>query len=117
VLPIMRRQGGGTLIHVGSQAARRPSSLPGAAYTAAKAGLAGLSAVVNAEENQHGIRSSVIVLGDTNTPLLDKRPRPPSMESRETVIQPQDVAACIRFIAMLPARANVEEIVLLPANQ
>src|SRR5205807_8364216 len=57
VLPIMRAQGGGTLIHIGSQAARRPGTgVAGAAYTAAKAGLAGLRAVITAEERRHGIR-------------------------------------------------------------
>lgn len=116
VLPHLRLQGGGTLIHIGSQAARRPSSLPGAAYTAAKAGLWGLSAVINAEERRHGIRSSVIVLGDTNTPLLDSRPRPPTEGARAGIIQPEDVAACILLIATLPPRAAIEELVLLPAR-
>lgn len=116
-LPLMRAQGGGTLIHVGSQAARRPSALGGAAYTAAKAGLAALSAVINAEERAHGIRSSVITLGETDTPLLDRRPRPPGAEARALALQPDDVAACVLLIATLPARATVEEIVLLPSRQ
>lgn len=116
VLPIMRAQGGGLFVHIGSQAARRPSPLAGAAYTASKAGLAGLSYVINAEERANNIRSSVIVLGDTDTPLLDDRPTPPSEESRARSLQPEDVAACIRAIATLPARATVEELVLLPTQ-
>lgn len=116
VLPSMREQGGGTLIHIGSQAARRPSRLAGAAYTAAKAGLAGLSGVINAEERRHGIRSSVIILGDTDTPLLDQRPNPPQGAARALALQPEDVAACAVLIATLPSRATVEELALLPTR-
>jgi NAD(P)-dependent dehydrogenase (short-subunit alcohol dehydrogenase family) len=114
VLPIMRAQSGGTLIHIGSQAARRPSTLAGAAYTAAKAGLTGLSAVINAEERRHGIRSSLLILGDVDTPLLDQRPEPPPAAVRALALQPEDVAACVVLIATLPSRATVEELVLLP---
>jgi NAD(P)-dependent dehydrogenase (short-subunit alcohol dehydrogenase family) len=114
VLPIMRAQSGGTLIHIGSQAARRPSTLAGAAYTAAKAGLTGLSAVINAEERRHGIRSSLLILGDVDTPLLDQRPAPPPAAARALALQPEDVAACVVLIATLPGRVTVEELALLP---
>jgi len=113
VLPAMRAQGSGTFIHIGSKAASRPSPLAGAAYTAAKAGLAGLSAVINAEERVNGLRSAVIILGDVNTPLLDDRPSPPSAETRAQFLDPDDVAACVRLIAGLPPRARIEEMVLL----
>src|SRR5436305_2574552 len=109
-LPIMRAQGGGTLIHIGSQAARRPSPLAGAAYTAAKAGLAGLSAMINAEERRHGIRSSLLILGDVDTPLLDQRPEPPPAAARALAVQTEDVAACVVLIATLPGRVTVEEL-------
>ncbi len=113
VLPLMRAQQSGTLVHIGSLSARRPSALAGAAYTAAKAGLAALSATINAEEKGNGIRSGVIVLGDTNTPLLDKRPRPPDAATRAASLQPEDVADCVLLIAALPGRAKIEELVLL----
>jgi NADP-dependent 3-hydroxy acid dehydrogenase YdfG len=117
VLPGMRERGVGTLIHVGSYAALRPGALAGAAYTAAKAGLAGLSGVINAEEGAQGIRSTVITLGEANTPILDLRPRPPSMESRVYAVQPEDVAACIELIVRLPARVTIEDIVVAPTRR
>jgi len=113
VLPIMRARRSGTFVHIGSLAAHRPSPLAGAAYTAAKAGLAGLSGVINAEEKGNGIRSGVIVLGDANTPLLDKRPRPPDAATRAVAVQPDDVAACVLLMASLPSRAKIEELALL----
>lgn len=115
-LPLMRAQGGGLFVHIGSKSVRRPSPLAGAAYTAAKAGLAGLSAVINAEEGARNIRSTVIVLGDTDTALLDDRPTPPSAEVRALLLQPEDVAACVRLLAALPDRAMVEELVLYPTH-
>lgn len=114
VLPHMRERGSGTLIHIGSVAARRVSAVSGAAYTAAKAGLTALSAAIDAEERARGIRSSVITLGLTNTPLMEKRPVPPSMAVRNRAIQPEDVAACVLLIASLPSRAVIEELVLTP---
>lgn len=116
VLPLMRAQGGGTLVHTGSIAAARPSPLAGSAYTAAKAGLAALSGAINAEERRNGIRSAVIVLGETDTPLLDRRPSPPDAAARARALQPEDVAACVLLIASLPQRATVEEIVLMPTQ-
>ncbi len=113
VLPAMRARGSGTFVHIGSKASWRPSPLAGAAYIAAKAGLAGLSAAINAEERVNGLRSAVIILGDVNTPLLDNRPTPPAAETRAQLLDPDDVAACVRLIACLPPRARIEELVLL----
>jgi len=115
-LPAMRAQGGGTLIHIGSVAARHVSPVSGAAYTAAKAGLAGFSAAVNAEERSRGIRSSVITLGMTDTPLMEQRPTVPSAEERARSLRPEDVASAVLFIASLPAHALIEELVLVPTS-
>ena len=117
VLPAMRRQGGGTLVHIGSYAARRPGTLAGAAYTAAKAGMAALSATINAEEGRHGIRSTIVTLGDTATAILDHRPSPPTAEARAMMLQPEDVAVCVATAVALPPRATVEEIVLVPTRR
>jgi len=116
VLPAMRAQGNGQLIHVGSVAARHVSPVSGAAYTAAKAGLAGFSAAVNAEERSRGIRSSVITLGMTDTPLMEQRPTVPSAEERARSLRPEDVASAVLFIASLPAHALIEELVLVPTS-
>lgn len=116
VLPVMREQRSGTFVHIGSLSAHRPSPLAGAAYTASKAGLAGLSAVINAEEKGHGLRSTVVVVGDANTALLDKRPQPPDAATRALYLQPEDIAACILLIASLPRRARIEELALLSSE-
>lgn len=111
-LPLMRAQGAGAFVHIGSLSIRKIGPLAGAAYTASKAGLTSLSAVLNAEERRHGIRSSVITLGDTDTGFLDLRPKPPTPQERALYVMPEDVAACVLLIASLPARAGVDELVL-----
>ena len=116
VLPAMRAQGNGLLIHIGSIAARHIGPVSGAAYTAAKAGLAGFSEAVNAEERSRGIRSSVITLGMTDTPLMEQRPTIPSAEERARSLRSEDVASAVLFIASLPAHALIEELVLVPTS-
>ena len=70
------------------------------------------------EERGRGIRSTVIFPGDVDTPFLAVRPDRPgglSASRRETILQPSDVAAAVRFVAELPPRVHVPEIVLKPA--
>ena len=82
VLPAMRERRAGTLIHVVSNAATGIFSVSGPAYTASKHGARAMSATLNAEEGIHGIRSICINPGEVATPILDKRPKPPSAEDR-----------------------------------
>ncbi|MDQ2996882.1 MAG: SDR family oxidoreductase, partial [Chloroflexota bacterium] len=88
VLPRMRAQGDGLIINISSISGLRASTLAGAAYSASKHALNALSKVVGQEEEQHGIRSTIISPGDINTPLLDKRPVPVSAEQRAKILQP-----------------------------
>jgi len=114
VLPAMRRQGGGTIININSEAGRKASAKAGAAYVASKFGLAGLTQTINAEERARGIRACSIFPGDINTPLLDKRPVPPPRKARARMLQPEDIAACVWLALSLPARAVVEELLVRP---
>lgn len=114
-LPSMRARGQGTIVNVISDAARQASPKAGPAYSASKFGLLGLTQAINAEERPRGIRACALLPGDIDTPLLDKRPSPPPAEARARMLQPEDVAACVLFVAGQPARAVIEEILLRPA--
>ena len=72
----------------------------------------GLTAQINAEERSKGIRACSICPRDVNTPLLDKRPQPPTPEARAKMLQPEDIAACAWMVATMPSRVVVEEISL-----
>ena len=113
-LPAMRAAGGGTIVNIGSTAGRWGSSLAGAAYSAAKHGVVGLNSVINDEESRHGIRCTVILPGEVETPILDRRPEPVSAERRQAMLQPEDVAAATLLAATLPDRACITELVIKP---
>lgn len=115
-LPVMRRQQGGTIVNIGSEAGLQASPKAGAAYVVSKFGLTGLTQSINAEERPNGIRACCIFPGDIDTPLLDKRPVPPSPQARSRMMQPEDIADCVWFAATLPARTTVEEILVRPTR-
>ena len=113
-LPAMRAAGGGTIVNIGSTAGRWGSSLAGAAYSSAKHGVVGLNSVINEEESRNGIRCTVILPGEVETPILDRRPEPVSAERRRAMLQPEDVAAATLLAATLPDRACITELVIKP---
>jgi NADP-dependent 3-hydroxy acid dehydrogenase YdfG len=115
VIPAMRARGEGLVIHIASMAARRADS-SGAAYQAAKAGVVALTHAVMEEERANGIRLTAILPGMTDTPLLDRRPTPPTAEDRARALQPADIAAACLFVMQLPARAHVAEILIQPSR-
>ncbi len=113
VLPAMRERRAGHLIYIASVSAlwADPS---GAAYQAAKRGLLGLAHAVRFEEKEHGIRTSVICPGLTETDILVKRPMMPGRELLDKALQPIDVAEAVLAVAKMPSRATVTELHLWP---
>ena len=77
-LPGMRARRTGTIININSDVGKVARDLAGAAYVSSKFGLSGLTQQINAEERGNGVRACSICPRDINTPLLDKRPQPPS---------------------------------------
>jgi NADP-dependent 3-hydroxy acid dehydrogenase YdfG len=112
VLPPMLRQRRGTIVNIGSIAARRP--IPGCAvYAATKAGLTAFSQVLAEEVRGEGIRVGVVVLGAVDTPLWDAIPNGPD---RGRMLRAEDVANAVVLMAALASHATLEEITLLPAG-
>jgi len=116
VLPVMREQGDGLIIYLSSLAALRGDNVSGVAYQAAKRGLDGISAGTMAEEKANGIRTSVVYPGLCDTPLVLQRPTPTPPEVMRHALQPEDVAEACLFVAALPPRCHVPELVLLPSR-
>ncbi len=115
VVPVLRNQGGGLLIHVASAAVDHPD-LSGVGYQAAKAGVMGLAHATMQEERERGIRVSVIYPGLTETRLVDRRPTPVPPEIRAKAMQPEDIAdVCVALLA-LPARAYVPDVSVYPSK-
>lgn len=116
VVPQMRERKGGLIINVNSLSGKRASPLGGTGYIAAKFGLRGLALAVAAEEKAHNIRVSSIYPGEVNTPILEDRPEPVSDERKQAMLQPDDVAQAVVFIASLPAHVAIPELVIMPGN-
>lgn len=114
VLPAMRAQGGGVLIHTASVAGRFISALGGPSYTAAKHGVVAMSHSLNMAECVHNIRSCVVLPGEVATPILEKRPVPVSAEERARMVQSADVGDLIRYIACLPEHVVINEVMIAP---
>ena len=114
VLPAMREKKEGLIINVSSWAGRHPSTLTGPGYNATKHAVIALTESINMEECANGIRATALLPGEAATPILEKRPVPPTPEVRAKMLQPEDLGRAIGFIASLPARACVNELTLTP---
>jgi NAD(P)-dependent dehydrogenase (short-subunit alcohol dehydrogenase family) len=108
------RRARGDVLFVASVSGEWPD-LSGPAYQAGKAGMIALARAAGLELHTEGIRFSVINPGAVDTPLLLKRPQPPSPETVARMLRPEDVAEAAMFVLSQPARAWVPELTILPA--
>ena len=117
VMPAMLERDSGTIINVSSLAGVTPGLLGGMIYSAVKSAVINFTGHLNEEFKSTNIRASVVIPGEIATPLLDKRPVPPSMEDRRTMAGPDDVAEAIALIAGLPQSSSIPELVIRPSYQ
>jgi NADP-dependent 3-hydroxy acid dehydrogenase YdfG len=117
VLPQMFARKDGVIVNVVSVAGKRANPLGGAAYVAAKFGMGALGLVLAAEEKDSGVRVSNIYPGEIDTPILAARPKPVTEEQRAVILKPEDVADAVLFVAALPQRVSVPEMVIKPTAQ
>jgi NADP-dependent 3-hydroxy acid dehydrogenase YdfG len=73
-----------------------------------------LTETINMEECIHGIRATAISPAGIDTPLLDKRPVPPTPAMRATLLKPADVADMVTHVAGLPAHVCINDILMSP---
>lgn len=114
VLKGMQQRKQGTVINVASFAGWYLSYLTGPAYTASKAGLIALTHSFNIEECVNGLRATALCPGEVATPILVKRPVPPSAEDKARMLQEDDLGRTIRFIAEMPPHVCINELVISP---
>jgi NAD(P)-dependent dehydrogenase (short-subunit alcohol dehydrogenase family) len=114
VLPSMRKRRDGVIVNISSWFGRYANKLGGPAYNATKRAVIAVTESINMEECAHGIRATSILPGEVATPILEKRPVPPSKEERVRMAQPEDFGKAILFVASMPARSCVNELVIAP---
>lgn len=114
VLPIMRAQGGGQMIHTSSMSGRNIGPMAGPGYIAAKHAVVAMSHSINVEECVNNIRSTAFCPGEVNTPILKNRPNTLSEEDLARMLQPENCGDMIRYIACLPPGVTMNEVWLTP---
>jgi NAD(P)-dependent dehydrogenase (short-subunit alcohol dehydrogenase family) len=112
-LRIMKQQGGGRIINIGSISAQRvrPGS---AAYSASKHGLWGLTQVTALEGREHGISCSCLHPGNT---LVERRQGSSKREDDEPMMTVDELAQAAVLMATLPPHVNLLEAIMLPVGQ
>ncbi|MGE5513653.1 MAG: SDR family oxidoreductase [Bacteroidota bacterium] len=116
VLPMMRAQKDGLMIHTASWAGRFIGTFAGPTYIAAKHGVVAMSHTINLEECQNGIRSCVICPGEVATPIMKFRDPPEPPEALARMVQPEDMGEIIAFVAKQPPHVCLNEILVSPTH-
>ena len=114
VLPTMRRQKDGCIINVASWAGRHVSKIAGPAYTTTKHAVLALTHSFNMDECVNGLRACCLSPGEVATPILKLRPVAPSEEEQARMLQPEDLGRTIAFVAGMPSRVCMNEILISP---
>jgi NADP-dependent 3-hydroxy acid dehydrogenase YdfG len=114
VLPAMRAQQGGLVVNVSSWAGVFHPRFTGAAYNGSKHAVTAMTETLNMEEGVNGIRACALCPGEVATPILDRRPVPPSAEDRARMVQADDVGHTIRFLAELPPHVCINQLIISP---
>jgi len=114
VIPGMRKRKDGLIINISSRAGRYATSLTGPAYNATKRGVIAITESINIEECINGIRATSVLPGEVATPIMAKRPVPPSAERMAEMTQPEDMGETILYLAKMPPRTCIEELIIGP---
>jgi NADP-dependent 3-hydroxy acid dehydrogenase YdfG len=114
VLPAMRARADGVIINVSSWAGVFHPRMTGPAYNGSKHAVTAMTETINMEEGVNGIRACTICPAEVATPILDRRPVPPSAEQRAKMLQPQDLGDVIRYVAELPPHACINQLIISP---
>jgi NAD(P)-dependent dehydrogenase (short-subunit alcohol dehydrogenase family) len=115
-LKVMKAQGGGRIINMGSISAisPRPHS---AAYTASKFAVEGLTRSLTLDGRAYGVVASVIQPGSTATNFVPGRPAGAGKSPEQYVMDPADVARIAVLMCTLPPEVNLFEATILPNHQ
>ena len=128
VVPHMIARGGGEIVNISSLAGQSPLA-NGAAYSASKWALNGLSYSAAEELRAHNIRVSVIAPGSVNTGFGQQRqssigtgPGPEGeiakeFEKRARKLQPEDVANVVAMLVTQPPQSFISEVRMRPTQK
>lgn len=108
-LPIMKRQGGGRIINVGSVADHTPFESC-AAYCASKYGLRGLTEVTTEEGKANRVFATLVSPGAVATEIWSERPE----FDLSDMLTPETIARMVAHVAGEPLEVRLDRIDILP---
>lgn len=104
-VPLMKRTGGGAMVHIASIQALRGDDRPQDAYQASKAAIISLSKSLAIQFAADNIRSNVLVPGGTESPMQERWNRDPALKAAAAASVPlgrvgktQDMANAALFL-------------------
>lgn len=114
-LPLMKRRGLGDIVIVGSESALQ-GARAGAVYCASKFAVRGLAQSVRADCSNSGVRVMLVNPGPVNSDFFDDLDFAP-LDSKEFVIEPEDVASAVCHALTQPRNVVLEELNLQPMKR
>ena len=109
-VPLMKKNGGGFIINIGSLAGKHPFA-GGAAYNASKFGLNGFTEAMMLDLRHDGIRVSTIMPGSVDTGFGGAG-RP----AADWKIAPEHIAATVLHLIRMPARSLASRVEMRPSR-
>jgi NAD(P)-dependent dehydrogenase (short-subunit alcohol dehydrogenase family) len=110
---IMKKQGSGRIINIGSISAQRPR-VNSAPYSTSKFGLWGLTLVTALEGREFGISACCLHPGNVR---IEDHPYEGPVPESEPKMKVEEIAEAAVFMASLPAHMNMLEAIVLPVRQ
>lgn len=112
-MKIMKRQGGGRIINIGSISAQmcRPNAAP---YNTTKHGLVGLTKSIALEGRDYNVVASVLHPGNV---LTERRAASSAPQDAEPMMTVDELALTAVTMAALPLHVNMLEAIVLPTTQ
>jgi NAD(P)-dependent dehydrogenase (short-subunit alcohol dehydrogenase family) len=112
-MKIMKAQGGGRIINIGSISAQMPR-MDSAPYTSSKHGLVGLTKCIALEGRAYGISAGCLHPGNV---LTERRSTSDKASDQEPMMSVDELASIALAMAALPGHVTVLESIVLPVEQ
>ncbi|HLX33846.1 MAG TPA: SDR family NAD(P)-dependent oxidoreductase [Candidatus Limnocylindrales bacterium] len=115
-LPYLLQSDAADFVMIASEAGRR--GLPyEAVYCSSKFAQVGLTAALDHELRERGVRCTSICPGGVATDFAMGRGRTPDMPALAGMMQPQDVAEAVRFVVTRPRTHRILEVAFRPVSE
>ena len=115
-LPYLLKSPAADLVTIASEAGRRGLPLE-AVYCASKFAQVGLTAALDHELRERGVRCTNVCPGGVATDFAMGRGRTPDMPQLAGMMQPQDVAEAVLFVVTRPRTHRILEVAFRPVTE